>query len=116
VRDPLAAFDDAHVAGVASEYDVGERRLRECLRRHQQQVRDLPGVEDIVYEWRRAFPWDPVVERRDEAYRLRVEPNVWPEFSNALGFDDAETAAVRAVHERHVPGSQGGDAMVLTRP
>lgn len=97
-RDPLAAFDDDVVTAVASEADIEAADLRELLRRHQAQMRDLPGAENLVYEWRKAFPWDVLVERREEVYLLTVAAAVWPEFGDALGFSDAELDAVKRVH------------------
>jgi hypothetical protein len=101
-RGPLAAFEDASVDAVAAEWPdaVDGTRLRRLVADHQQSVRDLPGVENIVYEWRRGFPVNPVVLRTDSAYFLLVAPWVWAEFVSALSLSDAEADALRAVHER----------------
>ncbi|WP_101297829.1 hypothetical protein [Halegenticoccus soli] len=107
-RDPLAAFDEEVVEAVARDRGVATERLRELLRRQQESVRELPGVDDIVYEWRRAFPRNPLVERRDEAYFLAVPDHVWPEFGDALSLSSAELAALRAVHARQFDASLGG--------
>ena len=120
-RDPLASFDDGVFAAVARTHDVPDAALRDLVRRHQELVRRLPGVDDIVYEWRTAFPDDPVIERRPDVYYLSVAGTVWPEYAASLGLDDRETAALRAVHRRQLDASVGdrptGDrgAMVLTR-
>jgi hypothetical protein len=118
-RPPLAAFDDASFDAVVRESaaspasaessasaesavsseSISGSRLRRLVADHQQSVRDLPGVENIVYEWRRSFPVNPVVLRTDSAYVLVVEPWVWDEFAAALSLSDAETDAVRAVHD-----------------
>ncbi|MFB6079415.1 MAG: hypothetical protein ABEJ81_00185 [Haloferacaceae archaeon] len=134
VRDPLAAFDPPVLAAVAGG-DEAERRLRAVARRHQEAVRATPGVDDLVYEWRRAFPRNELVERRDDAYYLLVGPAAWREFGDALGLDAGERDRLRALHARQFaaavgdPGSGSGatgDAepgrtddrapMVLTRP
>jgi hypothetical protein len=120
-RDPLAAFDDRVFAAVAEEYGVSTATLRDLVRRQQELVRRLPGVDDIVYEWRRGFPNDPVVERRPDAYYLSVAETVWPEFAAALSLDDRETTLLRAVHRQQLAAAVGGQptgdrgAMVLTR-
>ncbi|AUV81546.1 hypothetical protein C2R22_07655 [Salinigranum rubrum] len=120
-RDPLAPFDDRVFDAVAEEYDASTTTLRDLVRRQQELVRRLPGVDDIVYEWRRGFPNDPVVERREEAYYLSVADTVWPEFATALSLDDREATLLRAVHRRQLEASVGGrptgerGAMVLTR-
>jgi hypothetical protein len=120
-RDPLEPFEDQVVIAVAEEYDVSPERLRELVRRQQELVRRLPGVDDIVYEWRKGFPNDPVVERRPDAYYLSVAETVWPEFVEALSLDDREATLLQAVHRRQLAATVGGyptgerGAMVLTR-
>lgn len=121
-RDPLAAFDDAVIAAVAEESGIDEKRLRELLRRHQGTARDLPGVDDLVYEWRRHFGGGVLLERTDTAYYLSLGRSVWGEFAEALEFSPAELAAVMAVHDRQTRRRLGDDAadpdgewMVLTR-
>jgi hypothetical protein len=120
-RDPLAPFDDDVFAAVARAHDVPEAALRDLVRRHQELVRRLPGVDDIVYEWRNAFPNDPVIERRPDVYYLSVAGTVWPEYAASLGLGDREAAALQAVHRRQLDASVGGlptgdrGAMVLTR-
>ncbi|MFB6305070.1 MAG: hypothetical protein ABEH47_07880 [Haloferacaceae archaeon] len=117
-RDPLAAFDAAAFDAVA--FDA--QRLRRLARRHQETVRENPGVDDIVYEWRRAYPHQPLVERTDAAYYLLVEPAAWREFGDALGLDGAARDALRALHARQFaavlgePDDERREPMVLTRP
>lgn len=112
-RDPLAAFDDAVVEAVASEADIETADLLELLRRHQAQMRDLPGAENLVYEWRKAFPWDVLVERREEAYLLTVAASVWPEFGDALDFSDAELDAVKRVHADQLTAAVDTDRVAV---
>lgn len=130
-RDPLGAFDSTVVDDVAWEFDCTPDSLAALARDHQESVRALPGVDDIVYEWRRTLPVDPLVERRSDAYFLRIESAVWAEFTDALALGDDEAAALVAVHARQFGASLGGDErpgaaaeniaterepMVLTRP
>lgn len=120
-RDPLSGFDDAVVAAVARERDIDPTALRGLVRRHQETVRSLPGVDGLVYEWRNAFATDPLLERRPEAYYLALPGRVWPEFASALDVDGEELAALRDVHERRVREELGDalddrEPMVLVRP
>jgi len=57
--DLLRPFDDDVIRAIASENDVEEELLRDALETHQQTMRDTPGVEDLVYEWRKQFD-DPI--------------------------------------------------------
>ncbi|MDS0298521.1 hypothetical protein NDI76_07190 [Halogeometricum sp. S1BR25-6] len=127
-RDPLEAFDDAVLGRVARDSGVDAARLRRVVAAHQRGVRALPGVDDIVYEWRRTLPSDPLAKRGEEAYFLAVEPTVWSEFIAALDATDEEGDALRAVHREQFAVSLGADAvpdtdgdgsavpLVLTRP
>lgn len=108
-RDPLAAFDDGVLARVARERDLPPDRLRELAARQQETVRGLPGVDDLVYEYRKAFARDPVAERRAAAYYLLVPGHVWPEFGDALSLSEAELAALRALHDRQLRAAVGAD-------
>lgn len=124
--EPLAAFDDELVAHVSDAEGVDATALRDALRRQQEHARSLPGVDDLVYEWRRFLPYDPLVHRGETAYYLVFTASVWEEFGEQLSFDDATLAAVRAVHDRQLRRAlvavdldasvaDGGAAMVLTR-
>ncbi|AQL44390.1 hypothetical protein BV210_17440 [Halorientalis sp. IM1011] len=119
--DSLAPFDDDLLATVASRHDVDEPTLRDLLTRHQKQVRDNPGVEDIVYEWRSQFHGQPVVERTDDTYFLRLRAHVWDEFADALDIAETDLHALLDAHEEQLRRDTGagiGDderAMVLKR-
>ncbi|SFR43999.1 hypothetical protein [Halogeometricum limi] len=123
-RPPLSAFDDGVIRRVARERELDEARLRDVLRAHQEGVRSLPGVDDIVYEWRRTLPRDPLLERRPDVYLLAVEDAVWEEFLDALDCPPGEGDALRAVHHEQAVEHLGGErvptggrsAFVLTRP
>jgi len=122
-RDPLDTFGDGPIAAAASAHGVDADRLRSLVRRHQESVREFPGVENLVYEWRRTLPRSPLVERRPDAYLCLIEPTIWAEFDDALSLSDAEATALRAVHARQFEAALGPDApdvddrdpIVLTR-
>jgi hypothetical protein len=122
-RDPLAAFDDEAIDAVAASADVDEELLRTLARDHQEGVRDLPGVDDIVYEWRNQFHLDPLLHRESDVYVLALRGHVWDEFGERLGLEDTELDALRALHDRQArrlvedAGRLADDeAVVLTRP
>lgn len=97
--DPLAAFDTELVSSVAAKTGTDPDALRSLLRRHQESVRELPGVADLVYEWRRVFD-DAVVVRTDDLLCCAVRPVVWTEFADALGADADEREALALIHDR----------------
>lgn len=99
-RDPLAAFDEDVVGSVARETGTAVEHLRGVLRRHQEHAASLPGVDDLVYEWRRFLPYDPLVRRDAETYVLALERSVWTEFGDQLSFDESTLEAVVLVHAR----------------
>ncbi|KTG10294.1 hypothetical protein AUR64_12010 [Haloprofundus marisrubri] len=124
-RHPLVGFDADIVSRVAADHGTTAEALATLVERHQQSVRELPGVDDIVYEWRNAFTENPVVERREDRYLLSVPAHVWPEFASALSLSEEELAALRAVHADQlrvdVDSGDGNtdfddDPMVLVRP
>jgi len=118
-RDPLAAFDPDVVDAVAADHDLAASGLRDLASRHQESMRDLPGIDDLVYEWRTQFHDDPMVERTETAYYLTVREHVWEEFADALDLSERELGALQALHDRQlhaaVEPSGGGVAIVLTR-
>ena len=93
---PLAA----HVAATASDADIDEGVLRETLAGMQTDVRSYPGVADLVFEYRRAFEYDPLVCRDGRAYYLLVPPRVWAEFAATLDASAAVLAAAKVAHDR----------------
>ena len=96
-----APLDSEHIEAVASERAVGAGSLTDALATHQQSVEDLPGIENIVYEWRKQYE-DPLLARTESAYYLAVPETVWGEFGDALDFDDEMRDAVIEVHRRTV--------------
>lgn len=120
-EDLLRTFDDDVVALVAERHEPTAERLTELLRTHQTQVRDNPGVEDIVYEWRSQFHEAPLLHRTADAYYLRLRTHVWEEFADALDISEVELDALTDVHEEQVRRETGAERgenegfMLLTR-
>jgi hypothetical protein len=119
--DLLRTFEDDIVALVADRTEPTAERLTELLRAHQQQVRDNPGVEDIVYEWRSQFHEAPLLHRTADAYYLRLRTHVWEEFASALDIPEVELDALVDAHEEQVRRETGAERgenerfMILTR-
>lgn len=97
----LSPFDDEVIRAVAGTNNVDEDQLRSALADHQQTMRDTPGVENLVYEWRKRFD-ESVLHRTPETYYMAVEETIWEEYGAHLGFDDYLLAAVVAVHQEQV--------------
>jgi hypothetical protein len=122
-RPPLAAFEDAVFESVASDTGQNADDLRKQVRRHQEHVRDLPGVDDIVYEWRNHFHLDPLVHRTDEVYVLALPEHVWDEFADPLDVTPDNLRTLKTVHDRQArtlvtdtDRLEDDAALVLTRP
>ncbi|PSP52829.1 hypothetical protein BRC74_05620 [Halobacteriales archaeon QH_7_68_42] len=126
-RDALGVFDAGLVTEVAGDHDIDSDRLSTLARTHQSNVRDLPGVDDIVYEWRTQFHQDPLLARTSAAYYLALPDHVWDEFAEDIGASEAERAALVDLHGRQTridADEVGADTarletsepVVLTRP
>lgn len=122
-RDPLAVFEDHVIGDVATESGADPAVLRDRVRHHQVSMRELPGIEDLVYEWRNLFHRDPLVERTDAAYVLVVREHVWEEFGDRLELTADELEQLRAVHARqareyaeNTDRLDDDEPIVLTRP
>lgn len=100
MTDPLAPFDDDILANTASEYDLSESRLRSTLRSLHDHVESLSGVEELVYDWRKGLPYDPLVTQTDDTYYLVFFPSVWEEFADQLNWKAVTLEAARAVHDK----------------
>jgi len=96
--DLLAPFDDDVIERIAAENGVDGDLLRETLRDHQRTMRDNPGVENLVYEWRKQFD-DAVLDRTPDTYVVGVRREVWDEFGEYLDVPDYLLAATIAVHQ-----------------
>jgi len=99
--DLLSPFDDEVIRGVAGTNNVDEEQLRAALADHQRTMRDNPGVEDLVYEWRKRFD-EAVLHRTSETFFMAVRETVWQEYGTHLGLDEYLLAAVVAVHQEQV--------------
>jgi hypothetical protein len=102
---------EAVVEAVAAEYDLDPTTLRGALEDLQALVAghaEVGGVDGLVYEWRRAYPQDPLLERTPDRYYLAVEERVWTDFSDRLAFEDRVAAATRAVHARVLDAATDG--------
>jgi len=126
-RDELAVFDESILEAVAGDHDIPGDRLAALARTHQANVRDLPGVDDIVYEWRNYFHLDPLVAQTPAAYYLALPEHVWDEFIDDVDADDDERSALLTLHDRQAradaddvgldAGRLDSDcALVLSRP
>ncbi|MFB6218180.1 MAG: hypothetical protein ABEH77_03210 [Halobacteriaceae archaeon] len=116
------SFDPALVAAVAEDRAVPAADLEAALEAVQELVaghREVGGVDGLVYEWRKTYPRDPLVERTPDRYYLAVERRVWADFDRRLGLDRGVAEAVRAVHDRALRAAadppDAGVPMVLER-
>lgn len=106
---PPAPFDDAVVAAVAADHGVDQDDLAALVAAHQDLMARLPGVDNLVYEWRKQF--DATVLHSDEKVYFVAAPEwAWSEFADSLDADEGETAALAAVHERIVAAHEAVDA------
>lgn len=99
--DDSVLFDPDHLEAVADENDVGEGELTTLAGDHQANVEALPGVENLVYEWRKQYR-SPLIERTENAYYLAVPEWVWDEFGDALGASERALDALVELHRRTV--------------
>ncbi len=119
--DPLAPFDDEVIEEIAGRMDLDAVTLRERLIDHHDHAATTPGIDELVMEWRRFLPYEPLVERTGDAYLLAVESSIWTEFGQQLSLSEAELRGIKAVHDaqarRVVEESNfdGYDAMLLSR-
>lgn len=116
---PPAVFDDAVVESAAAAHGIGADRLAALLADHQAGVEELPGVENLVYEWRKRFD-GTVLERTETAYYVAAPPWVWDEFAERLDAEQVEVTALADAHERQVrarvdDAASGGTPLVLAR-
>ncbi len=125
-REKLAPFDDDLFGAVEAEVDSD--RLAALAREHQAGIRERPGVDNIVYEWRHQLPRDPLLLRTTAVYVLALPDRVWAEFLDQLGLTGPEADALRELHHRQACRYlEGADtpratdaldaaAMVISRP
>ncbi|WP_435194646.1 hypothetical protein [Natronomonas sp. EA1] len=112
----LPVFEAELVTAVAEAHDTSPDQLAALVARVQSYLAGFPGIEDLVYEWKRAFAYDPVVLRDDERYVVVLLPYVWEELAEQLELEDDDLATLRAVHDRQARATfdaRGEDAAVL---
>lgn len=93
--DPL---DDDVIRAVAEANDVPLEPLEAAVADHQRTMRENPGVEDLVYEWRKQFD-DPVLLREPDIFIVAVPPTVWDEYGDFLDLEDDIYSALVAAHQ-----------------
>jgi len=108
----LAPFDLAVIRTTAQHNDVEEAALREALAEHQQTMRENPGVEDLVYEWRKQYD-DPVLLRTPELFVLALPPTGWEEYGDYRQLEDELLAAVAAVHQEQTVRTDAVDPAAI---
>ena len=94
-------FDEEIIASTADEYELDEGSLGDVIRRHQESIAALPGIENLAYEWRKQYE-SPLVERTPAAYYFAVPEWVWGEFGDALDVGDEMLDALVEVHRQTV--------------
>ncbi len=119
VTDGVLAFDADLLERVVEGYPVSYGELTDALEQMQVTAERHIGVDGLVYDWRNAFPEDPVLKRSPEAYELVVEARVWREFGERCGFGDNILRAVIAVHASQVERNaeqRGDDPLPMGEP
>jgi len=120
----LAPFEDDVFRQVAAANDIDVEPLQNTVADHQRTMRENPGVENLVYEWRKQYD-DPVLVRTPDLFVVAVAPTVWEEFGEYLDFERDRLAAVSAVHQEQTIRTdavdvsaipEGHTALVVGRP
>ena len=104
----LAPFDDAVLRQVAAANDTELEALESALASHQRTMRENPGVEDLVYEWRNQYE-DPVLLREPDVFIVGIPPTVWDEYGRYLDLEDDMLRALAAVHQEQTLRSDSVD-------
>lgn len=100
MTDPLEPFDPERLREVAAERGVTVDALERLVARHHAHADSMPGVDELVFEWRRFLGYDPLVARTDDAYHLAVDESVWREFGAQMGVDDEAVETLMTLHDR----------------
>jgi hypothetical protein len=96
-----SCFDATIVRDVAAAHEREASWLDTQLARHQRSMASLPGIEDLVYEWRKQYG-DVVLSRTPEQYVVTVPDWVWGEFADALCLETGGVEPLVEVHRRQV--------------
>jgi hypothetical protein len=101
-------FERDTVTEVASTLGVSESDLASAAASVQAAVDDYPGttVDGLVYEWRQAFRADPLVERTETRWVLRVPERVWDDLCNRAGVRDDLRLALATLHGTESVGEE----------
>ncbi|GAA0265927.1 hypothetical protein [Halobacterium noricense] len=113
----MLPFDDETVARVAADSGVTEAKLREAATSVQATLADYPGrsIDGLVYEWRQAFRDDPLVERRPDAWILRVPERVWVDVRERADVPDDVEDTLTTLYATETDGKADGVVMVIAR-
>lgn len=98
--DPLDPFDSARLDEVAADHGLSADTLETLVVRHHAHADAMPGVDELVFEWRRFLGYDPLVARTEDAYHLAVDESIWWEFGEQLGLEDEAVEALVTLHDR----------------
>ena len=99
MTDRDSFFDDDSVASAAAATDRSPAELRDLIDRHQAGMRDNPGIDGLVYEWRKTLREDPLLFADADAYYVALPRRVWRQFATAHDMADDEFEALLAVHD-----------------
>jgi len=106
VTDESALFDVDDIEAVATEYAIGAASLADALATHQQSVEDLPGIENIAYEWRKQYE-DPLLARTQSAYYFALPATIWHEFDFSTEVSDTQLTEALSVSDHTRFGKAG---------
>lgn len=101
-------FDDEAVADAAADADVPAADLHDLIETHQARMRELPGIDELVYEWRKTLREDPLLYSGERAYYVALPRRIWRQFADAYDLNDAEFEALLSVHDRAVRATVDG--------
>ena len=104
----LSPFDEKLIAQVARANDIEVERLETAVADHQRTMRETPGVEDLVYEWRKQYE-GPVLLREPTVFIVGVPPTVWDEYGHYLDLAEDMLRALAAVHQEQTLRTDGVD-------
>jgi broad specificity phosphatase PhoE len=102
MSDDTPLFADDTVESAAADAGVAPGELRALIERHQTGMRELPGIDELVYEWRKTLREDPLLFADTEAYYVAVARRIWRQFADAHDMTDAEFEALLSVHDAAV--------------
>ncbi|NHN49719.1 hypothetical protein G9464_19295 [Halostella sp. JP-L12] len=108
MTDRDSFFDDDSVASAAASTDRSPEELRDLVERHQAGMRDNPGIDGLVYEWRKTLREDPLLFADGDAYYVALPRRIWRQFATAHGLSDEEFEALLAVHDDAVRDAAAG--------